>query len=219
LPKPYGVSLLYTGVNQDVDLSDLRVGFNDSGEVPIDNFTAFETSTADNRSVQVKLDFYLLPFLNVFGIVGKIEGEAYVPIGISGDDLLKSALPDVGARCDKPPGTPLRPGICDKDFFVLDNSTYDGYSYGGGLVLAGGWKNKITALDIAPRVGFHFDTRVVGVIAPYIGATYLDTEQDISGTFVVDLNDDNPDVPDTLDIDYTIHQEGANPWNYLVGFN
>jgi hypothetical protein len=56
-----------------------------------------------------------------------------------------------------------------------------------------------------------------GMIAAFIGATYLDAEIDLSGQ----VSFDTPGGPDgdVTTIDYTIRQRNKDKWNYLLGFN
>jgi hypothetical protein len=48
-------------------------------------------------------------------------------------------------------------------------------------------------------------------MAAFVGATYMDSDVTVTGTYPV------PGVD--LGIDYTVSQTNADRWNYLVGFN
>ena len=229
LPNPYGVSLIAALLEQDVALSDMRVKLSEDPRDPTAvPFVEIGTSDVKTVTAQAKFDFWLLPFLNVFAFVGHIDGEAFIPVIIPGDETLKAITPTIGALCDLPPGTPLRPDLCDEDIIILDDTTYEGTNVGVGMVLGGGFgrwfvavpvsyaeshlsnaNDFIHAFQASARFGFHVPYRKDGMFALYLGTTYLDSEQDVSGTVTVD----------GLNIDYTIHQEAAEPWNYLAGFN
>jgi hypothetical protein len=229
LPIPYGVALVGVWMKQDVSLSDLRVKLSNSPapavQVP---FVTIGTSNAETLTAEGKFDFWLFPFLNVFAFAGHIDGEAFVPITVPGEDTLKAVAPPIGALCDNPPGSPLRPDLCDQDFVILDNSKYQGTNLGVGATLAGGFGKWFVAIPLSYaasdlsnttdfvrafegslRFGFHAPYREDGMFAVYLGATYLDTEQDITGTV----------SGGGISIDYTIHQKALEPWNYLAGFN
>ena len=229
LPNLYGVALLTVLLEQDVSLWDLRVKITDGPDAPQEvPFVEIATSDVRTFTAEGKFDFWLLPFLNVFAFMGHIDGEAFVPVAIPGEAMLKALLPNEGARCDDPPGTPLRPELCDQAFIILDNTDYSGTNVGGGLVLAAGFGRWFVALPFSYsesnlsnttdfvhafqgsfRFGFHAPYKKTGMFSVYLGTTYLDTEQDITGT-----------VPlESISFDYTIHQEAAEPWNYLAGFN
>jgi hypothetical protein len=228
LPNPYGVAALVVLLEQDVSLSDLRVKLSDgSGEPQQVPFVGIGTSDVKTFTAEAKFDFWLFPFMNLFAFVGHIDGEAFVPVVVPGEATLKAVAPALGARCDGPPG-PLRPDLCDQDFIILDNTNYQGTNLGVGLTLAAGFSRWFVAVPLSytesnlsntndfvhafqgsARFGFHVPYRDNGAFTAYLGTTYLDTEQDITGT-----------VPfDAFSIDYTIHQEAAGPWNYLAGLN
>jgi hypothetical protein len=236
LPPPYGVSAIYTNVLQDLALSDLRISFGDPNQsqtqVP---FVSFEPSFTDTTAYNLKLDAWLFPFMNVFLIANTLDGKGLVPIVVPGEGALKALFPDIGARCDDPPGHPLRPAACDKDYVLIDEPAYTGKTVGVGVILPIGWKNFFAAIPLSYtisdtsntsgkiktfqgslRLGFHFQPKKTGQIAFYTGATYLDTEQDVHGVFEIDTG--VPEIGE-IDINYTIHQSPADKVNYLVGFN
>jgi hypothetical protein len=237
LPNPYGFSGIYSSTKQNLTLSDLRISFGADPDVPQTAipFVTFQQSKADARAWEAKSDAWLFPFMDAYLIGGRVDGSALVPIIVPGEAALKALLPTLGALCDKPAGFPGRPEACDKDFVILDNANYTGTNYGFGINLAGGWKNffvaipvsyvwshlsntstRVTALNASARVGFSVQPKHTGMLSFYTGVTYLDTEQDIEGIFKIDTG--IPDIGE-VDINYTIHQQGAEPWNYLVGFN
>jgi hypothetical protein len=229
LPNPYGISPLIVVMEQDVVLSDLRVKAGGSSSDPqAVPFVAIGTSNAETLTAEAKFDFWLFPFLNLFFFAGHINGEAFIPIEVPGEATLKAILPPLGALCDAPPATPGRPALCDQDIVILDNTSYDGVNVGGGLTFAAGFKDWFVAIPISYsesnlsnttdfvhsfqaslRMGWHVPYRKTGMFAIYAGATYLDTAQDISGTV----------SSGAFSVDYVIHQEAANPWNAVVGFN
>jgi len=69
LPYATGISLnTYVG-SQEVIVSDLKVGFNDHEPVPLD-FVKFGKVKADIQSVTVRPDLWVLPFVDLYGILG-----------------------------------------------------------------------------------------------------------------------------------------------------
>jgi hypothetical protein len=73
-PLPVGVGVNYYTQSQGYDLSSLRVNV-----LPGD-LAVLEGIGIDNdvSEVNIKLDYWLLPFLNVFGILGHVDGETDV---------------------------------------------------------------------------------------------------------------------------------------------
>jgi len=147
-------------------------------------------NNADTYTVRV--DSWLLPFLNVYGILGTVEGEVDVTVGAPFAHEL--VVP------------------------------YDGLVYGGGAVLAVGYKNifllnnfsfTITDLDRggsvntwiwAPTLGFN-----KGKLSLWTGPTYQNTDRKESGSFDVTF------LGQPLGVDYDIQLTEENNWNYSVG--
>ena len=109
LPRPFGISIIPVMMRQDMSLTDLDISIN-NGPVSSIDFVDFATPSAESNTLQVKLDAWLFPFMNIFGSFGWIEGGANVPVIIKGDDFLDAI--GLGARCD---GGPLQPELCAYD--------------------------------------------------------------------------------------------------------
>lgn len=79
IPYPVGVGLNpYIG-SQLINISDLKVGFNDQEPVPFD-FIKFGEVKATLQSVNTRLDLWVLPFLNVYGILGGVWAKTHVNV-------------------------------------------------------------------------------------------------------------------------------------------
>ena len=149
LPNPYGVAAIYTGVDQNMDLSDLRISLGPSENKTSIPFVTFEKSPIEVRSTLGKLDTWVWPFLNAFVTVGYVDGQGVVPIQVPVADALKVLAPNLGARCDDPPGAPLRPTACDEDFVLLDFPDFHGVTIGAGMLLSIGWRNYFVAVPLS----------------------------------------------------------------------
>ena len=88
LPKAWGIGVDYFNMRQpyaldnlvlidtgvvDVDLGQLLLP--DPGILPIDN---------EIRHTDLKLDVWVTPFLNIFGIYGRIDGDTKIDLGVLG---------------------------------------------------------------------------------------------------------------------------------------
>ncbi len=81
LPLPFGVMVNgFSGV-QYLQLTGLKVGFGSSELIPLDDIVQFEEVSAFANSPNIRLDAWLLPFLNVYGIGG--YGVSDVRVNIS----------------------------------------------------------------------------------------------------------------------------------------
>jgi len=233
LPLPYGVGLTYVNVDQEQELTNLEVGINGRDKEPFP-FVGFENAFSRSDSAQLKLDAWLLPFMNIFAMVGKVDGNAPLDVILDGNGMLDQ----LGVTCPPPAGPPPPPptntALCnlleDQTITLPVDAKFNGTTYGIGTVLAGGWNGWFVTVPISftyadmdgketegisitftPRVGRLVNLRRWGNIAPYVGVNYLNTELQVAGTVV---------TPDgLLEIDYTIDQENKDKWNALLGAN
>ena len=226
LPLPYGIGLTYARVDQEMTLTDLEVGINGNAKEPFE-FVSFDNASSENDSFNIKLDAWLFPFMNVFGMIGTIDGKAPLDVILDGNDMLDHLEID----CSGGPG-PLQNPLCglleDEDYTLEIEANFTGTTYGIGTVLAGGWNNWFVTLPISftyadmddtntdgwattvtPRGGYVFNLGRAGNIAAYGGGNYLYTDLTITGTVT------SPE--DALEIDYTIDQKNKDEWNLLVG--
>ncbi|MFC1827805.1 hypothetical protein ACFLZQ_07765 [Thermodesulfobacteriota bacterium] len=226
LPLPYGIGLTYVKVDQDILLDNLEVGINGREEEPFE-FVAFGNPSAENDTVQLKFDAWLFPFMNVFALLGKIDGKAPMDIILDGNGMLDHLELD----CSGPPlQNPLCELLGDKTFTVPIETKFSGKTYGIGTVLAGGWNNWFVTLPISlnyadmdgkdtegiaitftPRFGRVLNLGNKGNLALFAGGNYLKTDLTVSGT--VSTPEDN------LIIDYTIDQTNKDRWNLVLGYN
>jgi hypothetical protein len=227
LPLPYGIGLTYAYVDQEQLLSDLDVGINGSAKQPFP-FVSFDNASSRSDSAQLKLDAWLFPFMNVFAMLGRVEGDAPLNVYLDGNGMLDQ----LGISCSPP--TPGDLALCNlllDETFILDiEASFKGNTYGVGTVLAGGWNNWFVALPISftyadmegketegysttvtPRFGRVINLRDNGNLALYAGGNYLKTELTVQGQVATPNR--------VLVIDYTIKQKNKDRWNAVVGAN
>ena len=224
LPNPYGVAIISGRIEQDLILENLAIGINGPPDQEI-NFVDFGTPSVENSLLQLKLDAWILPFLNVFTTVGVFDGDATIPLKLEGSDLFPQL-------CAITPNAPT----CVRTFSAIANPAYEGSNVSVGMNLAMGWdrffvalpvtyawtdvdiiEDTANALNITPRIGMTGDMGNRGSVAVFVGATYLRTEVDIAGS--VDI--DTPGGPDgdVTTFAFRIDQRNRDRWNYLLGFN
>jgi len=224
LPNPYGIAIITAGIRQDLILENLAIGINGPPDQEID-FVDFGTPNVENSVLQLKLDAWIFPFLNVFTTVGVFDGDATIPLKLEGSDLFPQL-------CAITPNAPA----CVRTYSAVANPRYEGTNVTIGVNLAMGWDrffvalpvtyawtdvdiidNTVTALNITPRIGMTGDMGNRGSVAVFVGATYLRAEVDIAGA--VDL--DTPGGPDgdVTTLAFRISQRNKDRWNYLLGVN
>lgn len=170
LPRPYGVGIDVFTLDQEYDVG--RLAFVLPGDPTVDPGLIDVDNQIDE--IDLKLDAWLFPFLNVFAILGRVEGGTAV-------DLSQVQLP-----------LPVPLGTLDID--------YDGTVYGGGATLAVGgehWFASLTGTYAKANLSGDFDSdvksttwqpRVGYVRGPwtfFVGGYYIDTEEDHSGAIVL----------------------------------
>ncbi len=226
LPLPYGIGLTYAHVDQEQILSDLEVGLNGGAKEPFP-FVGFDNARSVSDSLQVKLDAWLFPFMNVFALLGRVDGEAPLNVYLDGNGMLDQ----LGVTCGGPgPPNPLC-GLLENQTFVLDiEAKFKGNTYGVGTVLAGGWNNWFVTVPISytyadmegketegattsitPRFGKVLNLGDKGNLALYTGGSYLRTKLTVQGTEVTPGG--------ALVIDYTIEQKNKDRWTVVLGGN
>lgn len=224
LPNPFGVAIIPTWIRQDLVLDDLAIAI-DGGALKDIDFVDFGTPRAENYGAQLKLDAWVLPFMNVYVTLGGMDGEGKVPLSIKGADLFPNL-------CAVAPENPR----CKQTFSATVKPEYDGKNVSVGTVLAVGWEryfftlpityawtdvdivdNTVTALNVSPRIGFTYDTSGEGVFAVFVGATYLDADVELEGDVAIPTP--GGAGPGSVNVGFKISQRNRDQWNQLVGFN
>ena len=79
LPLPAGIMINALTGKQNLTLTDLSLGFGNSNNpnppemINVDDFIKFDDISAQTSTFNMRLDAWLLPFLNVYGIVGQTK--------------------------------------------------------------------------------------------------------------------------------------------------
>ena len=225
LPRPYGVSLLYAHVEQDQLLDSLKGGLN-GGEVESFDFVSFDNAQSNTDSVQLKVDAWLFPFMNLYATAGHTEGEAPLDVELDGTGMLDY----LDISCDRLVNNPLCGSLDGKTVVLPVNARPSGMTYSVGTILAGGWHGFFftlplnwTILDldgrttegnvftVTPRVGKVLDLGNYGNLAVYGGGNYLDTKLTVTGSYTF--------PGEKLTVDYVIDQENKDKWNGVIGAN
>jgi hypothetical protein len=216
LPLPFGVGANLVFMDQGIKLRNVKVGIGDpTFEV---EGLEFSDARAHDRANTFRLDLWLLPFANIYGIFGYINGEAELDL-------------DIGQVAGGIPGLPpiLAPGR------TIDlNIDYNGTTFGGGMTLAGGYKDFFVSLDgnytysnidvadsqiktytLSPRLGLLVDSAVIpGNLALWVGGMYMRYKQTVTDD--VNLKDFDSSLPSII-LDFKLDVENEQPWNFLFG--
>ena len=242
LPRPFGISLIVVENVQDQDITELLVALG-KGVVPPEDielrpFPAVSIdSTSDTRSVQLKADLWVLPFLNVYATLGRITGDASVTVNFDLADAEEICIPN---PLPPGPGEPDRPPLCsDLDLsgsvLLPIRSRIDRDSATLGLLGAfsvGRWFGSVTASytdSFSGEMASDVDSISAGVragrrliwgnnnlLSPYFGISYLDLDTRVQG--VTGLADAFPDGDD-LNVRYDVQLDNLDKYAGLLGLN
>ena len=219
LPLPFGAGANLVVMDQGIDIRNVKVGIgNPTFEV---NDIGFSDARSHDTAVTARLDMWLLPFANIYGIFGSINGESELDLDISG---ITGLLPPI----------PGLPPIFEPGKTIDLNIDYNGTTYGGGMTLAGGYKNFFASVDgnytysnvdivdgdiktwtISPRFGMLVNSPAIkGSLAFWVGAMYMNYKQTITDD--INLNELDPRLP-SVEIDFKLDVENEQPWNFIFG--
>ena len=191
LPLRYGFGFTFYTQSQNYTLDSLDL------VVPIFNPALANLIKVENCTTteHMSVDCWLLPFLDVEALVGRVHGETKVKIS---DLHLPLPLSDLKIN-------------------------YDGLVYGTGFTLAGGHDrffgsfttqytgtnlnltdSTVTALVLTPKAGMTFNKAAI-----WAGAMYQHAREDHQGKYT---------IPYIGNVSYKVKLHEKSPWNFQAGF-
>ncbi len=194
LPRPWGLGLDFYTMDQDYDIKSLSfdlpgVSLGDPSKLKVTN---------EVEHFDIKGDAWILPFLNVFGLVGRVRIDTLVDFSQADITGLPIALPDLPV-------------------------SFNGTVYGGGFTLAYGtekWFTSVTTVFTKTNTSGDLDTKVsstavqprIGLLKNgwqfWLGAMYLKTDEKHSG---------NIELPYLGPVPFAVELQTRDNWNYVVG--
>lgn len=241
IPLPFGVNLSYMNIRQNVDVdsitfSGLKLG---THPIPADMFNIDVAHTRQRSQTEnLRLDMWVFPFLNVYGLVGHTKGSTISSVSVDADPSKYTGLDRVIASSVHRLN---QSGDLQNIDFALD---FQGTTWGTGFTLAGGYGNwftlvdtnytqtefdildgKISALTVSPRVGYRFDLPGIAgrsKLSVWVGSMYQDVQQEFRGQ-LSDLHMPAELQPliDSVNQDdsgrFNVKQHLNSPWNMLIG--
>jgi len=195
LPLPFGVGLVYYKLQRDIQVNEVRVGRNGAAPAPVPDAVAF-SSNSDVDNLNLKFDVWLLPFLNVYAIVGDIKNTSTTTVALGDQSVSLPTKLDgsVGGL-----GVTLAGGV-GSFFGALDVN---------GARADIGFDDRFHALVSSARAGWHGTARSRPVRV-WANATYWDTFATARGT-VTDATGGT--------LKFEVDQGPKYPWTYGAGFS
>ncbi|MCL1067411.1 hypothetical protein L2735_11410 [Shewanella olleyana] len=234
IPMPYGISVAYRNQNMDVDFTDFNLGLGALGFVNLDkDFDPSQSvASVQAESFSLRGDVFILPFWNVYGLLGKIKVRADVDAQYTAETMneiknsLNNRVPGLGNSLCKTLSDNNLPFCSSGKLRVPLSLNYD--MVGVGTTLAVGYKEFFATINatftqtklegndswsdglvvVQPMLGY----QLVDYRAQLLfGAEYQGLDATMSGSL---------GYVDSLqgDFDYDVGID-INQWAYLVGFN
>ena len=215
LPLPLGISANVFFMEQDMEAQSIAVDIPPlplpTGPLQLPPGLPAESAKLESRatSTTAKIDAWVLPFLNVYGVAGYVDGET------TASGFSVGGLP------------PELASLLPNSFAIA----YSGSTYGVGGTLAAGYNQFFASLDanytesdldigdstieafvISPRIGITGDLGGLSG-ALYVGAMYQDVDEQQNGTVKF------PIMGMAVPVGYDVISAAKEEWNYLVGAN
>ncbi len=178
LPYPSGVMVNTFIGTQAINITDLEVGFNGSPMFNLDSIVVFNNSKAHIQNVNVRLDFWILPFLNIYGLGGATWTQTDInlvsPIQMSTTAKFDGYIFGVGAT--------LASGV-NRFFAALDwNATWSFFD---------GIDGAVSAQLLSLRAGYTIPFKRDRSLSFWIGGGHMFINRTTQGT--INLGDIVPD--------------------------
>jgi hypothetical protein len=241
IPLPFGANLSYMNIRQNIDVDSITFSGLKLGDhlIPSDMFNIAVGQTRQRSETEnLRLDMWVFPFLNIYGLMGYTKGSSLSQVSVDADPSRYTGIDKIIASSvhklhDN--GT-----LQDIDF-ALD---FEGRTWGTGFTLAGGYKNwftlvdtnytrtefdildgKISAVTVSPRVGYRFE--MPGISGPshlsiWVGAMYQNVDQEFKGNLSdLHMPPELQPLISSVNVDdqgrFDVKQHLSSPWNTLIG--
>lgn len=234
LPDPYGIGYTHMDIHQNIKVKSINFTglklpglFPGMQPIPVDNmFNIVVGHTREkSKTDTARLDTWLFPFMNIYGIVGHTRGRSVSNISAC-----------VQGYC--------MPGLKDLNFTLK----FKGTTWGGGTTLAYGYHDwfgtmdfnytethfdvldgNISAFTFTPRVGYRFT--IPGIqrfsiptshASLWVGTMYQNVDQNFRGNISdlhmpVELSSLVNMVNSDKQGRFRVKQHLKSPWNVLIG--
>lgn len=195
LPLPFGVSAVYVRNDENLQISNLKLDVNN---VSVSSRLITLTKLKQKTDVGcARFDTWVLTFLNVYGLLGKVDGVA----------------------------SDIELGILRRPVPVKFNVSYDGTVFGAGATVAAGYdiffvncevnytftevnrlSSYVKTFMVTPRAGIRVPIKSVNV-SLYGGAQHETITNRLNGSYSIG----------GTRFDYSLDASASSPWSALAG--
>lgn len=211
LPRPVGVNLFMHLQEQKLQFTGLQASMNDDELIEFGNLLDLDRSSIKQTTFakMVKADVWILPFLNIMGILGSGKNTIY------GDLIVSQELKDFLELIGNDPN--------DIPESVLIDSELESFMYGFGATLAGGignWNVSVNYQLMFATIVEANTTNKANIITPMLGYMLpvgLNLMVGAQGQFYDTKISGFIDVSEDEKVNYNVDFEPVT-WNGIVGF-
>jgi hypothetical protein len=241
IPLPFGANLSYMNIRQNIDVDSITFSGLKLGDhlIPSDMFNIAVGQTRQRSETEnLRLDMWVFPFLNIYGLMGYTKGSSLSQVSVDADPSRYTGIDKIIASSVH---KLHENGTLQDIDFALD---FEGRTWGTGFTLAGGYKNwftlvdtnytrtefdildgKISAVTVSPRVGYRFE--MPGISGPshlsiWVGAMYQNVDQEFKGNLSdLHMPPELQPLISSVNVDdqgrFDVKQHLSSPWNTLIG--
>ena len=213
VPPPFGVGVTFYDAQQPVDVKDLKLGAGGSPPESSKFVKVGRPITSWQQNVSSRLDVWLLPFFNIYGVAGYTRGNTRGTVTITSPvfGLLNQDLPllaefhgpTVGGGATLAAGFKVTEWRDLHAFMVGDvNHTVTFLKFKNESLIA---ETKPRATVASTRVGVRGAVTESIHASLWAGAMYQLIQEEVAGSVA------------GRTIEFVINQRAASPWNTLIG--
>ncbi|WP_370451545.1 hypothetical protein [Buttiauxella sp. B2] len=241
IPLPFGANLSYMNIRQNIDVDSITFSGLKLGNhlIPSDMFNIAVGQTRQRSETEnLRLDMWVFPFLNIYGLMGYTKGSSLSQVSVDADPSRYTGIDRIIASSVH---KLHENGTLQDIDFALD---FEGRTFGTGFTLAGGYKNwftlvdtnytrtefdildgKISAVTVSPRVGYRFDMPDISGpshLSIWVGAMYQNVDQEFKGNLSdLHMPPELQPLISSVNVDdqgrFDVKQHLSSPWNTLIG--
>jgi len=183
LPFAWGISGIYFTQRQEININRTLIGVNGSGKADLSSFINFGPTIATTNAYTVRPDLWILPFLNIYGILGggttETEVNLLAPIGLQTTQRFAVSSFGLGATLA---------GAVGPIWLAWDNN----YNFADIDVIV----EPVPAFNSSFRVGHTLmnPSKATNSLSVWVGVFYQSIQNDTKGS--IPLQDIFPNVGD-----------------------
>lgn len=222
LPLPFGTGLNFTAFEQPYISSNLRM-YSTKNNLTARADTVYQDTKSGEVSVTIRPDFWLFPFLNVYGLFGYTEGRTTPNMSVP--SVIIENVPGIGDI------------KIDTTFELIDKIYYNGPVYGFGATVSTGYKGFFLLLNyeysvtnptsLEDNLIYQRFSAKAGILlgrnvkkakgAFWLGTLFMKDSHHFAGE--VDVKDILPGFEIIFGdkATYTADVRAKNPWNLIFG--